>query len=146
MSAVAVLACTFLSLAPTEADLSAPQNPVVTQEAETNFAPGEAALRARINPETGQVEVTSVPAAGSSTQLALDPATANALRRDDEGLKKVFHADGSVSIDLQGRFQSVSVMRIDGNGRRVICTNNAEHACDMLHGAKHPAPQTPEVQ
>ena len=79
-----------------------------------SFAPGQAALRATINPETGEVEV------GVATSSApLDPETANALRRDSEGLKEVVHPDGSVSVNLEGRFQSVSVAHIDENGKLV---------------------------
>ena len=39
------------------------------------------------------------------------------LNRSDEGLVKVVHPDGSVSMDLQGRFQSVVLVRFGEDGK-----------------------------
>ena len=33
-----------------------------------------------------------------------------------DGLRQVKHADGSVSIDLEGRFQNVTVARVNAEG------------------------------
>jgi len=38
------------------------------------------------------------------------------LNQSTEGLVQVQHADGSVSMDLQGRFQNVAVARINQDG------------------------------
>jgi hypothetical protein len=108
----------------------------------TGLAPGEAALRARINPETGQVEVSVAP-----LSTPLDAQTLEALRRDTEGLKETFHPDGSVSVHLQGRFQSVSVARIDQNGKATICSENIEQIEAMRRAAGQPTQgQPPEVR
>jgi hypothetical protein len=104
-----------------------------------SLVPGEAALTATINPETGQIDVSAVP-----TPLDLDAETAEALRRDDEGLKPVYHPDGSVSVNLQGRFQSVATIRMDEHGRRVICIDDADAITDV-HTAKQPS-RTLEVR
>ncbi len=106
--------------------------------------PGEAALRATINPETGQVEVSSVP-----LPMELDAATQEALRQDDEGLKQTFLPDGTVLINMQGRFQSVATVRIDENGKRVICSESAKdvHSAMQETPVAAPAPsRTPEVR
>jgi hypothetical protein len=100
-------------------------------------APGTAAMRAYLNPETGRIETGPVPL----SDAALDPETENALRRDSEGLVEVRHADGSVSIDLQGRFQNVSILRIDENGKTVVCTEHAECAGHVLQGGATGAPE-----
>jgi hypothetical protein len=105
-------------------------------------APGSAALMAYLNPETGEIEVGPAPAA----DLALDADTQNALRRDDEGLVKVHHADGSVSMDLQGRFQSVSVVQINPDGTATTtCTDNAKAVEQALSG-QAVGPSKPEVK
>jgi hypothetical protein len=103
--------------------------------------PGNAAMRAYVNPETGELEVGVAPVA----ELALDPDTQNALRRDSEGLVEVRHPDGSVSIHLQGRFQSVSVARINDDGTVVVCTDDAEGVSRALQG-NATSSATPEVE
>lgn len=111
-------------------------------------APGEAALRARINPETGRVEVSTVPS-NVPANATLDAGTLDALRRDTEGLKQTFHPDGSVSVNLQGRFQSVSVARIGDDGKVVICTEDADDVNGVLEGRAVGEPaegQAPEVR
>lgn len=51
------------------------------------------------------------------------------ISRSTDGLKSVKHADGSVSIDLQGRFRSVAVAKRDENGNWVqSCIDNREGA------------------
>jgi hypothetical protein len=112
------------------------------------LAPGEAALRATINPETGRVEVSTVGSNALAT-VSLDAATTEALRRDTEGLKQTFHPDGSVSVNLEGRFQNVSVARIDENGKVVICTEDADHVNGVIEGRAVGKPvegQAPEVR
>jgi hypothetical protein len=104
-------------------------------------APGTASMRAYRNPETGGIDIGMAPVAAPT----LDPDTQNALRRDTRGLVEVRHADGSVSMDLQGRYQSVSVARIDAAGRVTVCTDDVDRATDALHRAA-PIATTPEVR
>ncbi len=93
-----------------------------TTGAAEEVAPGTASLRAYLDPETGELTMGVIPAG----EEALDPDTQNALRRDSEGLVQVRHADGSVSMDLQGRFQNVSIARINQDGTVTVCADNAE--------------------
>jgi len=128
------------------AALSHTSNPESTPTAATEIAPaatapGEAALRAYIDPETGEMTVGVT----SDATLSLDPATQNALRRDSEGLVPVRHADGSVSVNLQGRYQSVSVIHITEDGTRIICNENVDAVHNALDG-RTDAQQTPEVE
>lgn len=101
-------------------------------------------MRATINPETGGVDVSVVP-----YHTTLDAPTLEALRRDTEDLKQTYHPDGSVSVHLQGRFQNVSVARIDENGKLLICSEDANQIDGIIDGrsaARPAARQTPEAK
>jgi hypothetical protein len=50
-------------------------------------------------------------------ELLLDPAVREALRTDSEGLVEERMPDGSVRVDLRGRFQNVVVARLNDTGR-----------------------------
>jgi hypothetical protein len=51
------------------------------------------------------------------------------INQSTEGLVQVRHADGSVSMDLQGRFQSVLLARKEEDGTIVqACVDNVENA------------------
>jgi len=103
---------------------------------------GTAGMMAYLDPETGDVAMGRTP---PNSVIELDPDTENALRRDTEGLEVVRHADGSESIDLQGRFQSVSTVRIDENGKAIVCSDNVEGVkTNLTKTTTHPA--TPEVK
>jgi len=55
------------------------------------------------------------------------------LNQSNEGLKEVRHADGSVSTDLQGRFQSVVLAkRAADGGVAQSCVDNPEAAAAFL--------------
>ena len=101
-------------------------------------APG---MRAYLDPETGEVTSKIDPDAA----IELDAGTQNALRYDDEGLETVHHANGAVSINLDGRYQSASVVRMDENGKFTFCTDNV---ADIERAANEPVshPATPEVK
>lgn len=51
------------------------------------------------------------------------------VNQSTDGLKSVRHADGSVSLDLEGRFQSVAVARRDEVGKVTLsCVDNRQAA------------------
>ena len=105
-----------------------------------DLAPGAAAMRASIDPETGTLVQGHVP-----SSKAVSPELHNMLSRSTEGLVEVHHADGRVSVNLQGRFQNAAMARIDSNGKlHTTCVENSEaaHACQ----GDHPAPQAAEVR
>ena len=76
------------------------------------------------------------------------------LNRSSEGLVEQKHADGSVSMDLQGRFQNVTVARVNEDGSvTTSCVDNPRAAAAFFgidkklletDGAK--APKTPVNQ
>lgn len=95
-----------------------PRTPDAGTEA-IDLAPGSAAMTATLTPE-GTIEVST---RGGS--LALDAELRNALRRDSEGLVPTVHPNGAVSVNLQGRFQSASVARLDANGKVFVCSEES---------------------
>jgi hypothetical protein len=103
---------------------------------------GTAAMRAYIDPETGELTTGIEP---TESVLSLNPDLQNALSQDSEGLVPEYHADGSVSLDLQGRFQSASIARIGKDGKVIICTDNVAGAEQGLTETTS-NPGTPEVK
>lgn len=73
----------------------------------------------------------------SNAEIMSNPVLRNALSRSTEGLVFQRAPDGAVSVDLQGRFQNVSVARIDADGEiRTGCV--ASHASLAAFLAAHP--------
>jgi hypothetical protein len=73
----------------------------------------------------------------SNAEIMANPILRNALSRSTEGLVTTRAPDGHVSVDLQGRFQSVSVARIGADGEiEVACTQTHESLAAFL--AAHP--------
>jgi hypothetical protein len=97
---------------------------------------GEAAMRVSIDPETGALVPDHVPVSKADGDLE------ESLSRSTDGLIEVHHPDGSVSVDLQGRFQNASMARIDSSGKlHTTCVDHADAAqgfCDGKHAAKKP--------
>jgi hypothetical protein len=91
----------------------------VADGSSSDLTPGSAAIRAFIDPETGMLSQSHMDGNGSA-----DAEVENALNRSTAGLVEVQHPDGHVSVDLQGRFQSASVARINQDGQ--IETNCVE--------------------
>ncbi|MEK6280498.1 MAG: hypothetical protein AABN95_09120 [Acidobacteriota bacterium] len=78
-----------------------------------------------------------VPVTGDAQQQELTPDEAQKLaaglkelvNQSTEGLAEVKHADGSVSVDLEGRFQNVTVARINKDGSIAqSCVDNPKAA------------------
>lgn len=88
-----------------------------------------------IDPETGE------PGMPSPGQLAeLRALAVPEINTSAEGLIEVHHPDGSVSIDLQGRFQQYSMARIGPDGKLRFECNDASHAACRTTRARPPAP------
>ena len=70
------------------------------------------------------------------------------LSRSTEGLEEVVHADGHVSVVLEGRFMNASVAHIGDDGAvETTCTENHDHAQHFMAGEITPAAdRTPEVK
>jgi len=103
-------------------------------------AAGAAGMKVYLDPETGELQAG--PAAAAQNELDVD--TQNAVRRDTEGLTLVRHANGAVSMDLQGRYQSVATIRIDENGVATFCDDNGPRVDNDVRAQATAA--TPEVK
>ena|SRR5207244_7186067 len=78
----------------------------------------------QIDSQTGEIK----PLTAQEAQK-LANGLAPMLDRSTEGLVQVRHADGSVSMDLQGRFQDVTVARVNTDGTiSQSCVNNPQAA------------------
>ena len=77
--------------------------------------PGAAGRIIALDPETGQL---GAPSPEQLRALAARPGVA-AVSRTDEGLLETRLTDGTVILDLGGRFQDNVVARLDRNGRLV---------------------------
>ena len=86
-----------------------------------------------------------------ATEIPLDPQTSQVrpltqqeakelaagikelVNQSTDGLQSVQHADGSVSIDLQGRFQSVAVAKRNEDGKLTqSCVDNPKAAANFF--------------
>lgn len=99
--------------------------------------PGTAAMRAAIDPETGQL-VTG-PAAERLAETGADKQAyaelEEMLSQSGAGLQEVHLPDGTVSMNLQGRFMSASVARIGADGKvETLCADDAATAEAFLNG------------
>ncbi len=98
-----------------------------------------------VDPETGRLGMPSPGQMGQllpSESLLLSPAERTGLLRTATGLEAVRLPDGSMKIDLQGRFMDYSVMRLDAGGRpRHGCVDDAAALSRWLGGCDDgPAP------
>jgi len=74
-----------------------------------------------VDPETGQL---GMPTAEQMTELS--PREQSMISRSGAGLVQVHHPDGSVSINLQGRFQEFVIARNGPDGKPVYgCLDDA---------------------
>jgi hypothetical protein len=94
-----------------------------------------------IDPQTGKVRP---PTPDEARQLGA--ALKNYLNRSSQGLTVKTHPNGVQSVDLQGRFQSVSVAKINANGSvSEKCVTNMQEAQDFLMAspARQKSPSSP---
>lgn len=79
------------------------------------LAPAGAGMVVAWDPET---QTYGPPSAAQ--RLALTPAEQTGLNHSFDGLAQEHHADGSVSVDLQGRFREFALVRLGSDGRLVF--------------------------
>jgi hypothetical protein len=90
----------------------------------TNTNTGQMAGRVFINPETGKL---GGPPPGVEPP-GLSIATQNRLSRSSDGLQAQQLPDGTVLMNLQGRFQNMSVVTLDEHGEALlICSHSVDH-------------------
>ena len=82
----------------------------------------------QVDPQTGQIK----PLTPEEAKRLADGLKVM-LNQSTEGLVEVHHADGSVSMDLQGRFQHVMVGRVEADGTLTqSCVDNPQAAASFF--------------
>jgi hypothetical protein len=96
-----------------------------SREAAKNYVTVKVAGReVQVDPQTGKIK----PLTPEEAQQLAD-GLKTMLNKSTEGLEQVQHADGSVSMDLKGRFQNVSVARVNEDGSlEQSCIDEPEQA------------------
>ncbi|HET9950606.1 MAG TPA: hypothetical protein VFS09_02300 [Candidatus Eisenbacteria bacterium] len=124
-STVATASMPLESEAPAKSVPASAQSDAPAIAAATPATPrGSAGMIVGIDPETGKLGLPS-----KAERAALDRAAnlSPALDRSDAGLTVIHRPDGSMMVDLQGRFQDYAVMRITPDGRKVeTCVQESE--------------------
>lgn len=91
-----------------------------------------AAQQIQIDPQTGQIR----PLTPAEAQKLAD-GMKELVSQSSDGLVPVQRPDGLVSIDLQGRFQSVAVAKkVEGDNIAQSCVDSTEAAADFF-GISH---------
>ena len=123
---IAVAAITVLSKQLTNANASPSQ--VSNNQAPKYVTVKVAGQDVQVDPQTGQIKPLS-PEKAKRLVDELKPV----LNRSTDGLTQVRHGDGSLSMDLQGRFQNVVVARrnTDGTVER-SCVDNPQAAANFF--------------
>lgn len=109
---------------------SDPPKPTETQQLQTEMATPQAGMLYQLDQNRNFGEAELAP--------ELQDALARLVNTSSEGLQEQIRPDGTVIVDLQGRFQSASVVVIGADGKPVVTCVSTEpqHRC-----AQHPAPE-----
>jgi hypothetical protein len=145
----ALLALAVVSLAPPalagDEPAAAKQEEQTAVQAPAETAPVAAAgLVAYIDPSTGGLTTTPT----EEQRAAMRSALAALVNDSDEGLVEVTLPDGSVMLDLQGRFQEALAVLVAPDGtRHYECVSSVpDGASTPPAAAAPPAPAAPAVE
>jgi len=108
---------------------------VVPEPAKAGAAPARTYVTRRVGNQDVQIDTQSGEVRPLTAQEAQKLANGLAPMLDDsaDGLVPVKHADGSVSLDLQGRFQNVTVARFTAEGTlEQSCVDNPRAAAKFF--------------
>jgi len=90
----------------------------------------DAAQKAAVDPATGRLRGITPEEA-----RALIDSVSRELSQSDDGLTIVYHPNGMLSIDLEDRFQSSTLVRLEADGTlRARCVTSVEEARQFLEG------------
>jgi glucose/arabinose dehydrogenase len=153
-TALAVTCLALLLCAPAHAERSAhrttvkhrpaaasPAKPVASPAVAAPATPaGAAGMVVAIDPETG-----ALVAPTAEQVLTLTAAERTGLMRTSEGLAEVRFPDGSVKVDLQGRFMEYGLVQLDRTGcPHFLCVNDEIVLRALL--ARYAATSTPAYE
>ena len=103
------------------------QNSMTNQNNKTHLAMMDGQV-VQVNDQTGQAR----PLTPEEAQKLAD-GIKELVNQSDEGLKQVQHPDGSVSVNLEGRFQNVTVAQKNADGTiSQSCVNSTETAAQFF--------------
>jgi hypothetical protein len=120
LCAFALLALALPAWAAGDEAAAQPQQPTTAPPAAAEAAPPVAS----VDPKGGKL-----PSPTEEQRAAAQAALAEALSRSWEGLVEEVLPDGSVMVDLQGRFQEVVAVRVAPDGTQLAaCVSQAEAA------------------
>jgi hypothetical protein len=102
-------------------------------------APAAPGMVVGIDPETGRLGMPT-----AAQMLELSAAERTGLLRTSDGLTEVVLPDGSVMVDLQGRFMTYAVVRLDALGGRAFTWADDAPALWRALAAPAPAPALEE--
>ena len=108
---------------------------VTPVENKATAAPARTFITRRVGNQDIHIDTQSGEIKPLTAEEAQKLANGLAPMLDDsaDGLVQVKHADGSASMDLQGRFQSVTVARINADGTMdQACVDNARAAAKFF--------------
>ena len=133
-------------MAQTEPSLAPSDSASATRNLVTANAPG---LAVALDRDTGQTR----PLTAAEAQTLAD-GLKNLVSQSTEGLVQIRRANGMVSMDLQGRFQSVLLARKEADGSIVHgCVDNVDNAAAFFNidaalvgGAKRAVSRAPSTQ
>lgn len=112
----AALAAVLLTLAVQQSSAAPSHRPLRhPRQHACRATPGTAGMTVAVDPLTGALRLPTV-----EEFLRLSPAEENSVSRSSAGLQQVRRPDGSVVMDLQGRFQDFMAVRIRPDGRKVF--------------------------
>jgi hypothetical protein len=117
------------------------------------FAGGVSAAAPPDKPEKGKKQkpqqVVPTGAEDSALPAAADALAEQALEqmtsRSTEGLQPVEHADGTISVDLEGRFMSIVVATPTASGGHSVSCATGRHARDQVRKASAGLPTEPST-
>ncbi len=134
LAAIAFAALVSCGLGATSAWAQAESQSPALQTELGEYAP---AMGIFLDPETGLI--TDRP---SSEQIAALRGQVGALVNEStEGLVPQYYPDGTIGLELQGRFMSVSIMTLTPSGEQELtCAESAADAVAVLLGGKKPVP------
>lgn len=124
ITAIAVLAIAAITVVSRQSAKGPQKETTAMANADKKFAPVKVAGQAVPVNSQGQIRPLTPEEA---KQLA--DGLKDRLNKSSEGLVEEQHADGSVTVDLQGRFQSVTVARENQDGTvSTSCVDNPRAA------------------
>jgi len=108
-----------------------------SQAKDTNSPQANAATHANLplktQPAPFVMQTAQIKPLTQEEAQKLAAALKELVNQSTDGLQQVRHADGSVSMDLQGHFQNIAVAKLDADGKLVeSCIDNPGAAAEFF--------------